>query len=113
MAAQLKLSRRTVLRGTACLIIGVYLPGNSAHAQHQSGAAQAPRPGAASSGAFAPNAFVRIGTDDIVTILVKHTEFGQGTFTGLATLVAEEMDADWSKVRMEHAPSNTDLYKNL
>ena len=36
----------------------------------------------------------------------KHIEFGQGPFTGLATLVAEEMDADWSKMRAEHAPSN-------
>ena len=62
---------------------------------------------------FAPNAFVRIGTDDTVTVLIKHIEFGQGPFTGLATLVAEELDADWSKVRAEHAPSNPELYKNL
>ena len=54
--------------------------------------------------AFAPNAFVRIGTDDTVTVLVKHIEIGQGPFTGLATLVAEEMDADWSQMRAEHAP---------
>ena len=51
--------------------------------------------------------------DDTVTVLIKHIEFGQGPFTGLATLVAEELDADWSKVRAEHAPSNPELYKNL
>lgn len=62
---------------------------------------------------FAPNAFVRVGADDIVTVLSKHIEFGQGPFTGLATLVAEEMDADWSKMRVEHAPSDPQVYKNL
>ena len=40
---------------------------------------------------FAPNAFIRVGPDNIVTVLSKHIEFGQGPFTGLATLVAEEM----------------------
>src|SRR3546814_20639462 len=38
---------------------------------------------------------------------------GQGTFTGLATLVAEEMDADWSQIRAEHAPADASLYNNL
>jgi isoquinoline 1-oxidoreductase subunit beta len=113
MAHQVKLSRRDVLQGTAGLIIGVCLPSNAARAQLQSGAAQALCPGTAISGAFAPNAFVRVGADDVVTIVIKHIEFGQGSFTGLATLVAEEMDADWSKVQLEHAPFNPDLYKNL
>jgi isoquinoline 1-oxidoreductase beta subunit len=62
---------------------------------------------------FAPNAFVRVGTDDTITVLVKHLEFGQGPLTGLATLVAEEMDAAWPQVRAEHAPVNAELYKNL
>ena len=48
------------------------------------------------SSSFAPNAFIRVGADDVVTVLSKHIEFGQGPFTGLATLVAEEMDADHS-----------------
>jgi isoquinoline 1-oxidoreductase beta subunit len=104
-------SRRAMLKGTAGLVIGLYLPGGAASAQ-QSGAARAFRPGEGTA-AFAPNAFVRVGTDDTVTVLSKHIEFGQGPFTGLATLVAEEMDADWSQVRAEHAPSNPDLYKNL
>lgn len=106
---EIMLTRRTALAGMAGLMIGVYLPSLS---RAQSGAARVLR---AERGAvvFAPNAFVRVGLDDTVTVLSKHIEFGQGPFTGLATLVAEEMDADWSQVRAEHAPSNPDLYKNL
>nr|CAD6437640.1 xanthine dehydrogenase family protein molybdopterin-binding subunit [Rhizobium sp. Q54] len=59
------------------------------------------------------NTFVKIGADDTVTILSKHLEMGQGPFTGLATLVAEEMDADWSQMRAVHAPADNDLYANL
>jgi isoquinoline 1-oxidoreductase beta subunit len=105
----LHLSRRAALQGLAGLLIGVCLP---ELASAQSGAARAFRPGDTAS-AFAPNAFVRVGADATVTVLIKHIEFGQGPFTGLATLVAEEMDADWSKVRAEHAPSNVELYKNF
>jgi isoquinoline 1-oxidoreductase beta subunit len=53
---------------------------------------------------FAPNAFVRIGSDESVTVVVNHSEMGQGIYTGLSMLVAEELDADWSKVRAEAAP---------
>src|SRR5260370_1445772 len=104
------LSRRATLAGMAGLVMGVCLPGA---AIAQSGAARAFRGSDPAAAAFAPNAFVRVGSDDTVTVLIKHIEFGQGPFTGLATLVAEEMDADWSKVRAEHAPSNADLYKNF
>lgn len=62
---------------------------------------------------FAPNAFVRIGVDDSVTVIVKHIEFGQGTFTGLPTLVAEELDADWAQLRIEGAPADAARYNNL
>jgi isoquinoline 1-oxidoreductase subunit beta len=106
-----QLSRRAALQGMAGLVIGLYLPGGSARSQ--GGAAQAFRPGTGISAAFAPNAFVRVGTDDTVTVLVKHIECGQGPLTGLTTLVAEELDADWSQMRAEHAPSNPELYKNL
>src|ERR1700756_3237962 len=105
-----RLSRRAALQGITGLVIGVCLP---KLALAQSGAARAFRPGDATIPAFAPNAFVRVGTDDTVTVLIKHIEFGQGPMTGLATVVAEEMDADWSKVRAEHAPSNPELYKNF
>ena len=53
---------------------------------------------------FAPNAFLRIGSDDIVTVIVNHSELGQGVYTALPMLVAEELDADWSKVRIAAAP---------
>ena len=62
---------------------------------------------------FEPNAFVRIGEDSTVTVLCKHTEMGQGTYTGLPTIVAEELDADWSQIRAEGAPANAKLYNNL
>jgi isoquinoline 1-oxidoreductase beta subunit len=60
-----------------------------------------------------PQAFVRIDTDDTVTVFSKHTEMGQGVYTGLATLVAEELDADWDQIRVEGAPANVALYSNL
>ena len=59
------------------------------------------------------NAFVKIAADDTVTILSKHIEFGQGPFTGLATIVAEELDADWSQMRAVHAPADDKVYANL
>jgi isoquinoline 1-oxidoreductase beta subunit len=60
---------------------------------------------------FAPNAWIRIGPDDTVTVMVKHTELGQGTSTGLCMIVAEELEADWSKIRFEIAPVAA-VYKN-
>lgn len=59
------------------------------------------------------NAFVKIGTDDTVTVLSKHIEFGQGPFTGLSTIVAEELDADWSQMRAVHSPADDKIYGNL
>jgi isoquinoline 1-oxidoreductase subunit beta len=72
--------------------------------------------GAAPPGAvapFAPNAFLRIGADNSVTVIAKHVEMGQGAYTGLATIVAEELDADWSLVRVESAPADAKRYANL
>jgi isoquinoline 1-oxidoreductase subunit beta len=62
---------------------------------------------------FAPNAFLRIGADNSVTIIAKHVEMGQGAYTGLATIVAEELDADWTRVRVESAPADAKRYANL
>ena len=50
------------------------------------------------------NAFVRIGQDDTVTVIVNHSEMGQGPYTSVPMMVAEELDADWNKVRYEAAP---------
>ncbi|WP_439515751.1 molybdopterin cofactor-binding domain-containing protein [Oceanibaculum nanhaiense] len=99
----MRVSRRAVLQGAAGLTLALQLP--------LAGKVRAASP--AKGAAFVPNAFVRVGTDDTVTVLVKHIEFGQGPFTGLSTLVAEEMDADWAQMRAEHAPANVELYKNL
>lgn len=55
-------------------------------------------------GAFVPNAFVRIGKDDSITIVVGRSEMGQGVHTALPMLLAEELDADWSKVQVQSAP---------
>jgi isoquinoline 1-oxidoreductase subunit beta len=57
------------------------------------------------AGPFMPNAFLRVGSDDSVTVLIAHSEMGQGIWTALPMLVADELDADWSKVRVEHAPA--------
>ena len=66
----------------------------------------------ASPAAFAPNAFLRIGADGSVTVIAKHVEMGQGAYTGIATVLAEELDADWAQVRVESAPANVKLYAN-
>lgn len=63
--------------------------------------------------AFAPNAFVRVLPDNTVTVVIKHIEMGQGPTTGLTTILADEMDADWAQMRAEFAPANDPLYKNL
>ena len=75
-------------------------------------AGQGPEGGAATA-AFEPNQFVSVGTDNIVTIVNKHHEMGQGNTTGLASLAADELDADWSLVRAEYAGANVKLYANL
>lgn len=97
------LDRRTFLKATGALglVIGVSL----------TGAGRALSAGPAKP--FEPNAFVRVAPDNTVTIIIKHHEMGQGITTGLSTLVAEEMDADWSQIRTEFAPASDTLYKNL
>lgn len=97
-------SRRALLKAGAGLAIGVYVA--------RGGKAFAQGPAAAEVN-LAPNTFLIIAPDSTVTVLCKHIEFGQGPFTGMATLVAEELDADWSQMRADHAPSNPALYKNL
>src|ERR1700726_2691927 len=71
-------------------------------------------PVAPSAGAvFAPNAFLRIGSDNSVTVIAKHVEMGQGAYTGIATVLAEELDADWAQIRVESAPADAKRYANL
>jgi isoquinoline 1-oxidoreductase beta subunit len=65
-----------------------------------------PLKGAAQSAAGAPklNAFVKIGTDDVITLIIHKPENGQGTVTSLAMLLAEELECDWKKIQWEFAP---------
>ena len=68
---------------------------------------------AAAEAGFVPNAFLRIGADDSVTVIAKHVELGQGAYTGIATIVAEELDANWDEIRVESAPADAKRYANL
>ena len=86
-------TRRGFLKSAGGLVLGFMLP--------VPGRAAAP----------APNAFLHIAPDDMVTVLVDRLEFGQGVHTALPMLVAEELDADWSRVRAELAPAG-DAYKD-
>src|SRR5256885_2265976 len=95
----MKISRRKFLKSSAALagglVIGFHLSEGTRRAF-----AQAPqRP------PVPPNAFLRIGKDGSVTVMVKHLEFGQGVTTSLPMIVAEELECDWSKVRYALAPS--------
>src|SRR5687767_12105637 len=92
-------SRRDFLRTTAVatggLVLAFTIPGSKRFLEGQ------PPPATP----FAPNALLRVAEDDSVTILLSHSEMAQGIWTGLSMLIAEELDADWSKVRVEHAPA--------
>jgi isoquinoline 1-oxidoreductase beta subunit len=89
-------TRRGFLKSTGGLVLGFVIPG--------AGRAATPAP-------VAPNAFLRIAPDDTVTVMVDRLEFGQGVHTALPMLIAEELDADWSRVRAELAPAG-DAYKD-
>jgi isoquinoline 1-oxidoreductase subunit beta len=93
-------TRRSFLQTTALLagtlVVGFRLDGRPATAAE----------------ALAPDAFIRIAPDNTITIISKHTELGQGTYSGLATILAEEMDADWGQIRVESAPADAKRYGN-
>jgi len=105
MSTSLNLKRREFLKVSAAagggLLIGLYLPGRLEAATN---------PAAAE---FIPNAFLRITPDNTITVISKHLEMGQGVYTGLPTIVADELDADWSQIRVESAPADATRYGNL
>jgi len=105
MNASLPSSRRAFLKvsgaAAGALVIGLYLPGLRG--------AQA----ASLNDPPAPNAFVRIAPDSSVTVIIKHLDMGQGVTTGLTTIVAEELDADWGQMHAEFAPADANRYANL
>jgi isoquinoline 1-oxidoreductase beta subunit len=61
---------------------------------------------------FTPNAFIRIGNDGQVVLIMPYVEMGQGTYTSIPMLIAEELEVDLKQVRLEHAPPNEKLYVN-
>ncbi|MGH7500350.1 MAG: molybdopterin cofactor-binding domain-containing protein [Longimicrobiales bacterium] len=99
-----KLDRRDFLKLGAVagggLFLGVYVPDARASAQGK-------------AATFAPNAFVRIDPDDTVTIWVAKAEMGQGVRTSLPMIVADEMDADWSRIRILQADAHPDRYGRM
>ena len=102
LAASAPLSRRAFLKlsagATGGLMLGAALQPELAHAQGADGVLATP--------------FVHIRPDNTVVVIVKHLDMGQGSATGLATLVAEELDADAAQVTTEFAPANAALYAN-
>ena len=106
-------SRRHFLKSATGLVLAVYLPnvaGAKIKERTNSGTLVA---SPAKAPVFEPNAFLRINTDDTVTVIAKHLEMGQGTHNGLATILAEELDAAWSQVRVEGAPADAKRFNNL
>ena len=104
-SAKPTLPRRAFIQQVGGLTLAFYLPqgrANLAVADAKAG----------NAAILEPNAFVRIGSDNKVIVVVKHLEMGQGTHTGLATLLAEELDADWEQVAIEAAPADAKRYNN-
>ncbi|MCS4505424.1 xanthine dehydrogenase family protein molybdopterin-binding subunit [Arhodomonas aquaeolei] len=99
-------SRRRLLKGAGAAGVGLVIGFHWGLGGPRAMAAET------ESGGWAPNAFVRIAPDDTVTVISKHIEFGQGSYTGVATVLAEELDADWSRVQVAPAPANAELYGN-
>ncbi|MGH9771031.1 MAG: molybdopterin cofactor-binding domain-containing protein [Candidatus Acidiferrales bacterium] len=91
---------KTGLAGATGLVIGFYLPG-----PHELFAATD-----ATATPAALNAWIHIGTDDIVTIMIDKSEMGQGVMTSLSMLAAEELECDWKKLRAEFAPAEKAYY---
>jgi isoquinoline 1-oxidoreductase subunit beta len=104
-------NRRQVLAGSAAMAVTLMTSGLIVGFRWGEGRAKAEP--LAEDGQFAPNAFVRVAPDNSVTVIAKHIEFGQGVHTGLATILAEELDADWSQIKIESAPADADRYNNL
>jgi len=93
-------SRRSILRTGAAAGGGLLLSLNL------------PLAGKAQAKAFEPNAFVRIGADGKVVMTMPYVEMGQGTYTSIPMLIAEELEVDLKQVELEHAPPDAKLYGN-
>lgn len=96
------IKRRTFLASSAGLTFTLGMGGSLLSA----------REALAADPSFKPNAWITIGTDDTITMMVPTAEMGQGTTTAMPLILAEELDADWSKVKAEFAPPNPKVYGN-
>jgi isoquinoline 1-oxidoreductase beta subunit len=98
------LSRRRLLQAGAAAGGGLMLSLSLPFAKRHGAAAAADE--------FAPNAFIRIGSDGRVVLIMPYVEMGQGTYTSIPMLIAEELEVDLKQVQLEHAPPNEKLYAN-
>jgi len=99
-------SRRAVLQSgiAGAFVFAFNLPARAANEPNQ--------PPDSTDGKFAPNAFIRIDRAGETTLVMPQVEMGQGVYTAVAMILAEELDADFGKVTLEHAPPNDKLYGN-
>jgi isoquinoline 1-oxidoreductase subunit beta len=97
------LSRRNFLRAGAAAGGGLILSLSLSFANGEAEAA---------ANDFAPNAFISVGTDGQIVLTMPYVEMGQGTYTSIPMLIAEELEVDLKQVRLEHAPPNEKLYAN-
>ena len=97
-------SRRRFLRAAAAAGGGLVLSLQLPFAGHSAAAAE--------SSGFVPNAFIRIGSDGQIVLTMPYVEMGQGTYTSIPMLIAEELEVDLSQVRLEHAPPDEKRYGN-
>ena len=102
-------TRRTFLKVTTLAGAGFIVGCGDSSSVEPPAAAASPTP----AEPVAMNAFVKIGADNKVTVIIKHLDKGQGVTTGLSTLVAEELDAAWTQIAWEFAPADTARYANL
>ncbi len=104
------LSRRALLRAGAAagggLLVGFYMPFAEAAVSNTVSGTQP------DAGPFAPNAFIRIDREGNVTLIIPQVEMGQGVYTSLSMILAEELDAAFDRVTVEAAPPNEALYAN-
>src|SRR3954453_10655624 len=109
IAAETAMSRRAVLQGTG-LLLGFALTGASTESVFAAPASQVVENAVA--GTFAPNGFIRINPAGAVTLIVPMAEMGQGVYTALSMLVAEELEVELDQIQVQHAPANDALYAN-
>src|ERR1700716_3849034 len=101
-------SRRVLLSGGLAggFLLAFHLP------LHALAANEPVQPPDVTEGRFAPNAFIRIDVTGLTTLVMPQVEMGQGVYTSIAMILAEELDADLKQVTLQHAPPNDKLYGN-